>query len=73
MSSRKRQAFPGTLHAHGDGMNLLDYFAGQALVAIIQKMDFEEGDAEEKLKIAAVGAYDFAESMIEVRNLMDWG
>lgn len=69
------QAFPcldssdGGLSMRDPGMTLRDYFAGQAMAAIIAKIPFQEFPADwlpyEK---TAIGAYDYADAMLEARK-----
>ena len=76
MSDSDKPAFP---QHHGiqcdgpptdwHGMTLRDWFAGQAMAAIIAKIPFQEFPADwlpyEK---TAIGAYDYADAMLEARK-----
>lgn len=64
------KAFPSGSRYSGDlGMTLRDWFAGQAMAAIIAKIPFQEFPADwlpyEK---TAIGAYDYADAMLEARK-----
>ena len=68
---------PNIAHEH-NGMTLLDYFAGQALPALIGQLANTE-QADERMRserlgdgefdrLCAICAYDYAEAMIQERN-----
>ena len=51
------------------GMTLRDWFAGQAMAAIISKIPFQEFPEDwSPYKKAAIGAYDYADAMLEARG-----
>jgi len=60
------QAFPMAVPENWDsiqdGMTLRDYFAGQALVALLSRSDFLRS------KIIAENAYAYADAMLEERG-----
>ncbi len=50
------------------GMTLRDYFAGQALAAIVAKSPFQETPKSYSVyDKAAIGAYDYADAMLKER------
>lgn len=73
MSSGKEPAFPnpGTYGCTASGMTLRDYFAGQALMAIISKAELEKvplDDGSDVERCVARGAYSYADAMLAVRE-----
>lgn len=50
------------------GMSLLDYFAGQALIALIGRMDQESLRPHKDVPGAGETAYAFAQDMIEAKE-----
>ena len=57
------QAFPYAGDGFGsEGMTLLDYFAGQAMIALIQSLERFNSDQ------LAYDAYDIAREMLEARG-----
>lgn len=51
------------------GMSLRDWFAGQAMAAIIGKSPFlHEPDSYEVYRKTAIGAYDYADAMLADRG-----
>lgn len=68
-------AFPSTIdYKDGSkiffpGMTLCDYFAAKAMAAIIAKTPFQEFPQDySPYKKTALGAYDYAEAMLETRK-----
>ena len=66
----KQPAFPTTQYANGisptghdNGMTLRDYFAAQALAALIVR----EGQESFVVEEITITAYQYADSMLEVR------
>jgi hypothetical protein len=59
-------AFPSVNGTWGnDGMSLRDYFAGKALTGLVLGNDYgNSSDAD-----IAKGAYEYADAMLEARNL----
>jgi hypothetical protein len=55
-------AVPENWDSIQDGMTLRDYFAGQALVALLSRSDFLRS------KIMAENAYAYADAMLEERG-----
>jgi hypothetical protein len=55
-------AVPENWDSIQDGMTLRDYFAGQALVALLSRSDFLRS------KIIAENAYAYADAMLEERG-----
>ena len=55
-------AVPDTFYDFNDGMTLRDYFAGQALIALLSRSDFLRS------KIIAENAYAYADAMLEERG-----
>jgi hypothetical protein len=55
-------AIPENWDSIQDGMTLRDYFAGQALVALLSRSDFLRS------KIIAENAYAYADAMLEERG-----
>ncbi len=52
-----------------DGMTLRDYFAAKAMAAIVSKIPFQEFSEDfSPYKKAAIGAYDYADAMLEARK-----
>ena len=53
-----------------NGMNLRDYFAAKAMAALIAKTPFQEFPQDySPYKKTALGAFDYADAMIEARKL----
>jgi hypothetical protein len=52
-----------------DGMTLRDWFAGQAMAALITKSPptFEPSGATHLVRLTATGAYDYADAMLAAR------
>lgn len=51
------------------GISLRDWFAGQAMAAIIAKIPFEEFPADwSPYNKTAIGAYDYADAMLAART-----
>jgi hypothetical protein len=55
-------AVPENWDSIQDGMTLRDYFAGQALIALLSRSDFLRS------KIIAENAYAYADAMLEERG-----
>lgn len=56
------------------GMSLRDWFAGQAMAAIIGKIPFEEFPEDfSPYKKTAIGAYDYADAMLAAREASEPG
>lgn len=59
----------GNIFYAQDGMTSRDWFAGQAMQALIAKSPFlAEPQDFEVYKKTAIGAYDYADAMIAERN-----
>ncbi len=69
MSIENPPAFPNPYYSNVPGMTLRDYFAGQAMAAIIAKIPFEEFPADwSPYERTALGAYDYADAMLAARQ-----
>lgn len=62
-------AFPSDpVYPRHPGMTLRDWFAGQAMAAIIAKMPFQEFPEDfSPYEKSAIGAYDYADAMLRAR------
>lgn len=57
------------MHEPGYGMTLRDWFAGQAMAAIIAKIPFSEFPEDwSPYEKTAIGAYDYADAMLAARS-----
>lgn len=62
------KAFPSNVNDQTKGMDLRDWFAGQAMAAIIAKMPFQATpDDFTPYQKTAIGAYDYADAMLTAR------
>ena len=64
---RHHPAFPTDHHVHAEGMTLRDWFAGQALPALIALRALEQGDMTVQIALTEE-AYDIADTMLEQRD-----
>lgn len=67
LTDSNTNAFPNGM---GDkmGMSLRDYFAGQAMAAIIAKIPFQEFPEDwSPYEKTAIGAYDYADALLAER------
>lgn len=61
-------AFPSMYHGHG--MSLRDYFAGQALLSVVNLIGIPETDKPDELWNESISAhsYGIADAMLKERN-----
>ena len=64
-----KKAFPSPHDGRVEGMDLRDFFAAQALIAVASRWQGTIGDLDEDaVNRSAVLAYDLADAMMEIRR-----